>query len=63
MTDTANFVTLTPLGGLGEIGLNCMTLATPGGMARAVASTGGKAEGVARAVVGVGRRRIARRSR
>ncbi len=33
MTDTANFVTLTPLGGLGEIGLNCMTLATPDGMA------------------------------
>lgn len=33
MTTVSDFVTITPLGGLGEIGLNCMTLTTPGGMA------------------------------
>ncbi len=32
MTDASPYVTLTPLGGLGEIGLNCMTLTTPEGM-------------------------------
>ncbi len=32
MTDAAPHVTLTPLGGLGEIGLNCMTLVTNEGM-------------------------------
>ncbi len=31
MTDASPYVTLTPLGGLGEIGLNCMTLASPEG--------------------------------
>lgn len=32
MTDKESFATLTPLGGLGEIGQNCITLTTPEGM-------------------------------
>ncbi len=32
MTKRTPFVTITPLGGLGEIGLNCATLTTPDGM-------------------------------
>ncbi len=32
MTASKPFVTITPLGGLGEIGLNCTTLTTPEGM-------------------------------